>query len=135
MNYKIIRIKCQIKSNDYLHQVPASDQKVPKIIKIKNRLSPYDKVTKPVCLFSLKKVTPDKNPLTMHISAMQNLDHAKINWHEKGTQQNNLRCPFLVRETGLEPVRYYHTPLKRARLPVPPLSHLVSKKYYIKAVR
>ena len=30
---------------------------------------------------------------------------------------------FLVRETGLEPVRIIHTPLKRARLPVPPLSH------------
>ena len=29
---------------------------------------------------------------------------------------------FLVRETGLEPVRCNHTPLKRARLPVPPLS-------------
>ena len=30
----------------------------------------------------------------------------------------------LVRETGLEPVREYHTPLKRARLPIPPLSHI-----------
>ena len=28
---------------------------------------------------------------------------------------------FLVRETGLEPVRWKHTPLKRARLPIPPL--------------
>mgnify|MGYP003435763308 CR=1 FL=1 len=33
---------------------------------------------------------------------------------------------FLVRETGLEPVRDYHTPLKRARLPIPPLSHIGS---------
>ena len=32
------------------------------------------------------------------------------------------QCSFLVRETGLEPVRDYHTPLKRARLPIPPLS-------------
>ena len=31
---------------------------------------------------------------------------------------------ILVRETGLEPVRCNHTPLKRARLPVPPLSHI-----------
>ena len=30
----------------------------------------------------------------------------------------------MVRETGLEPVRDYHTPLKRARLPIPPLSRL-----------
>ena len=30
----------------------------------------------------------------------------------------------MVRETGLEPVRRKHTPLKRARLPIPPLSHL-----------
>ena len=30
----------------------------------------------------------------------------------------------LVRETGLEPVRDYHTPLKRARLPIPPLSQM-----------
>ncbi len=29
---------------------------------------------------------------------------------------------FLVRETGLEPVWINHTPLKRARLPVSPLS-------------
>ena len=29
---------------------------------------------------------------------------------------------FMVRETGIEPVRCNHTPLKRARLPVPPLS-------------
>ena len=28
----------------------------------------------------------------------------------------------LVQLTGLEPVRDYHTPLKRARLPIPPLS-------------
>ena len=28
----------------------------------------------------------------------------------------------MVRETGLEPVRDHHTPLKRARLPIPPLS-------------
>ena len=28
---------------------------------------------------------------------------------------------LLVRETGIEPVRWNHTPLKRARLPVPPL--------------
>ena len=35
---------------------------------------------------------------------------------------------FLVRETGLEPVRDYHTPLKRARLPIPPLSRVL--KYY-----
>ena len=30
---------------------------------------------------------------------------------------------FLVRETGLEPVWINHTHLKRARLPIPPLSH------------
>ena len=29
-----------------------------------------------------------------------------------------------MRETGLEPVRRKHTPLKRARLPIPPLSHI-----------
>ncbi len=29
---------------------------------------------------------------------------------------------ILVREMGLEPIRDYHTPLKRARLPIPPLS-------------
>ncbi len=43
----------------------------------------------------------------------------------------------LVRETGLEPVRDYHTPLKRARLPIPPLSHIQLRPsrndcYYIK---
>ena len=33
-----------------------------------------------------------------------------------------MTLPFcLVRETGLEPVRWKHTPLKRARLPIPPL--------------
>ena len=34
----------------------------------------------------------------------------------------------MVRETGLEPVRDYHTPLKRARLPIPPLSRVL--RYY-----
>ena len=40
---------------------------------------------------------------------------------------------LLVRETGLEPVRDYHTPLKRARLPIPPLSR--DDDYYILARR
>ncbi len=31
---------------------------------------------------------------------------------------------LLVREMGLEPIRDYHTPLKRARLPIPPLSQI-----------
>ena len=39
-------------------------------------------------------------------------------------QETVNRLLFLVRETGLEPVRCNHTPLKRARLPVPPLSHI-----------
>lgn len=44
----------------------------------------------------------------------------------------------MVRETGLEPVRDYHTPLKRARLPIPPLSQILcrplnGKSYYSKA--
>ena len=39
-------------------------------------------------------------------------------------KSRSLTCFFLVRETGLEPVRCNHTPLKRARLPVPPLSHM-----------
>ena len=30
---------------------------------------------------------------------------------------------LLVRETGLEPVHQRYTPLKRARLPIPPLPH------------
>ena len=34
-------------------------------------------------------------------------------------------CLFLVRETGLEPVRWKHTPLKRARLPIPPLPRAI----------
>ncbi len=42
----------------------------------------------------------------------------------------------LVRVTGLEPVRQRHTPLKRACLPVPAhsqiLSFLIKPKYYIK---
>ena len=37
-------------------------------------------------------------------------------------QKNQTFRSGLVRETGLEPVRDYHTPLKRARLPIPPLS-------------
>ncbi len=31
---------------------------------------------------------------------------------------------FVVRETGIEPVWHNHTPLKRARLPIPPLSQM-----------
>ena len=40
----------------------------------------------------------------------------------KKTDPTLVESAFLVRETGLEPVRRIHTPLKRARLPVPPLS-------------
>ena len=39
-------------------------------------------------------------------------------------KQRSAKCTplfFMVRETGLEPVRWKHTPLKRARLPIPPL--------------
>ena len=39
-------------------------------------------------------------------------------------RQRSAKCTplsFMVRETGLEPVRWKHTPLKRARLPIPPL--------------
>ena len=35
---------------------------------------------------------------------------------------------YLVRETGLEPVHQRYTPLKRARLPIPPLPQ--NLKYY-----
>ena len=37
----------------------------------------------------------------------------------------NSGCLCLVRETGLEPVRWKHTPLKRARLPIPPLPRTI----------
>ena len=37
------------------------------------------------------------------------------------TTRDLLELFCLVRETGLEPVRWKHTPLKRARLPIPPL--------------
>ncbi len=40
-----------------------------------------------------------------------------------------------MRETGLEPVRRKHTPLKRARLPIPPLSlgtlHIIADAYTV----
>ena len=42
---------------------------------------------------------------------------------------SNLNGVFvMVRETGLEPVRHKHTPLKRACLPIPALA--LNKKYY-----
>ena len=47
--------------------------------------------------------------------------------NNKNKQYPNGYCLFLVRETGLEPVRDYHTPLKRARLPIPPLSQVCSE--------
>ena len=37
----------------------------------------------------------------------------------------------VVRSTGLEPVRLSHTPLKRARLPIPPRPHRCDDGYYI----
>ena len=50
-----------------------------------------------------------------------------VRWIKNGhlfryTQYQN-RCPTVVRETGLEPVRRRHTHLKRACLPVPALAH------------
>ncbi len=47
----------------------------------------------------------------------QTLEKKKV-WTQIASRLN------LVRETGLEPVRDYHTPLKRARLPIPPLSQI-----------
>ena len=43
----------------------------------------------------------------------------------KGAPRSPFQCARktpVVRETGLEPVRWNHTPLKRARLPISPLS-------------
>ena len=40
------------------------------------------------------------------------------------------KAPDLVRQTGLEPVRQRHTPLKRACLPIPALPHLKCEIYY-----
>ena len=48
----------------------------------------------------------------------------RISLHKKRTTPYWVSL-FLVRETGLEPVRDYHTPLKRARLPIPPLSRVL----------
>ena len=45
----------------------------------------------------------------------------KSGWHL-------FRHPFLVRATGLEPVRHKHTPLKRACLPVPARSHFSQRQ-------
>lgn len=41
-------------------------------------------------------------------------------WDLVEAQISNEICPFLVRAMGLEPIRDYHTPFKRARLPIPP---------------
>ena len=41
--------------------------------------------------------------------------------HQTKKQSHKCSAFCLVRETGLEPVRWKHTPLKRARLPIPPL--------------
>ena len=43
---------------------------------------------------------------------------------KKASHYRDLPLLSMVRETGLEPVRHNHTPLKRARLPVPPLSQI-----------
>ena len=40
----------------------------------------------------------------------------------KNKPEQSELCSGLVRETGLEPVRHGHTPLKRACLPVPALA-------------
>ena len=41
-------------------------------------------------------------------------------------------CPvYMVRVTGLEPVRQRHTPLKRACLPIPAHSHIEQSNYSI----
>ena len=41
---------------------------------------------------------------------------------DKNKPEQSELCSGLVRETGLEPVRHGHTPLKRACLPVPALA-------------
>ena len=42
-------------------------------------------------------------------------------WIKKTMENVSFSIVFLVRETGLEPVHQRYTPLKRARLPIPPL--------------
>ena len=57
--------------------------------------------------------------------------HGYVPPPEKTDKKNGaslIACSVLVRETGLEPVRHKHTPLKRACLPIPALA--LNKKYY-----
>ena len=48
------------------------------------------------------------------------VEAVSTNDEEKNKDQVKLGL-YLVRETGLEPVHQRYTPLKRARLPIPPL--------------
>ena len=73
-------------------------------------------------LFASSTAVRQYHSAESRISLRSNRTRRKANRTEKSTC--NSKCFFLVRETGLEPVRDYHTPLKRARLPIPPLSHI-----------
>ncbi len=46
-------------------------------------------------------------------------------WQEKIRWQKAAGCNFMVRTEGIEPSWEAHTPLKRARLPIPPRPHLL----------
>ncbi len=56
-------------------------------------------------------------------------DYQAVRCLHQQKEEHDVLLFLLVRETGLEPVRCNHTPLKRARLPVPPLSR-DNKWYY-----
>ena len=57
----------------------------------------------------------------------------KVDLVEKDSRLYPILSLFLVRETGLEPVHRRYTPLKRARLPIPPLPQRLF--YYTRLIR
>ena len=65
---------------------------------------------------------------------MEVLFHTEACTYKKATQPFALCCQW-CEEGDLNPYGKYHTPLKRARLPVPPPSHVQLSQFLIVAMK
>ena len=76
-------------------------------------------------LFAVMCCVPNHVPKAHFTREAHITSEGNITFHLRNTSLKKStcfrKCFFLVRKTGLEPVWMNHTPLKRARLPVPPL--------------
>ena len=66
-------------------------------------------------------------PLSFYVTDA-NIDTTAIDESKNKKNRTLIECPVWCEKRDLNPYGVNHTPLKRARLPVPPLSHIISRR-------